>query len=147
MRIMDILALAARNKEMQVRAKNAKKVGIIGFKFLSKTVLRNGVVIPKYSGGITTLTREPGQPIRRHRQKIYPSDPSYIGSLWECPDVKVTCDCEDHKFMWEFSLARRGVSDIYSSDGSPPIVKNPRMSFGICKHVLIALGFILKKRI
>lgn len=53
-------------------------------------------------------------------------------------DVKVSCSCPDFWARWEYALHKRGAADIVYSNGEPPVVRNPRMYPGCCKH-LIAL--------
>ena len=40
-----------------------------------------------------TITREPGQRPRKHLVKIYPRNPDYKGTITNCPNVMIRCDC------------------------------------------------------
>ncbi len=48
----------------------------------------------------------------------------------------VTCTCEDFKYRCEYALAYRGYSIILHSNGEPPVIKNPRLSPFLCKHII-----------
>jgi len=50
--------------------------------------------------------------------------------------TKVSCNCSDFVFRWEFALYRKGGADIHYGDGTPPDKTNPSMSPGVCKHIL-----------
>ena len=93
----------------------------------------------------TTLTREPGQKPRIHTQRIYASDPNYVGKLSECPSLRVTCTCANLVTQWEVSLALHNAADIIYSDGSYPIIKNPNLRPGCCKHIFKVLMFMILK--
>ncbi len=90
-----------------------------------------------------TMTRVPGEKPRRHVQWI--KDLSKKG-LTNSTEIWVSCDCERHKFTWEYSLWKRGASMIRFSNGEPPVETNPRLWPAACKHVYIVLGDILRKK-
>lgn len=81
---------------------------------------------------------------RLHKQKVYPALKSYKGKLVDCPDVKVTCDCERFTFYYEYALAKKGAADIIQSTGEKPTTTNPSMKAGLCKHLTKVLLFIKK---
>lgn len=91
----------------------------------------------------TTITKEPGEQPRTHIQRIYATDPNYQGPLYLCPSIRVTCSCGNFLFQWEVSNAYRGISDIVYSNGDFPIVTNPNLKPGVCKHLLKCLMFLI----
>lgn len=95
----------------------------------------------------TTITREPGQKPRIHTQRIYATDPNYVGKLSECPSLRVACNCGNHLFQWEVALSYRNAADIIYSDGSYPIEKNPSLRPGCCKHIFKVLMFLILKNL
>lgn len=95
----------------------------------------------------TTVTQEPGQKPRIHVQRIYAADENYKGPLYLCPKIKVACDCSNYLFQWETANSTRGVSDIIYSNGDMPIVTNPGLKPGVCKHILKCLMFIVYAKI
>lgn len=50
----------------------------------------------------------------------------------------VHCDCEYFLYYLEVSLAARGSSNVMTSNGNFPKVRNPRMRPYLCKHLLEA---------
>ena len=50
-------------------------------------------------------------------------------------NVKVSCECPDYWATWEVALKRQGAADIHFSNGDRPLVKNPSMVPGCCKHL------------
>jgi len=95
----------------------------------------------------TTITREPGQQPRMHTQRIYASDPNYVGPLYLCPSIRIACDCGNNLFQWEVANVYRGVSDVIYSNGDFPIVTNPGLRPGCCKHILKCLLFMVYAKI
>lgn len=87
----------------------------------------------------TTLTHIPDQRPRTHKQIIYAADPIWLAELSRCPALKISCDCERHKFVWEYALWKRGASDIVYCNGRPPQATNPSLLPGACKHLFKAL--------
>lgn len=50
-------------------------------------------------------------------------------------NVRVSCSCEDFKFMYEWALHNRKAADIEYSNGEPPNIKNPQYKPALCKHL------------
>lgn len=50
----------------------------------------------------------------------------------------VHCDCEYFLYNLEVALAARGSSNVITSNGNFPKVRNPRMRPYLCKHLLEA---------
>lgn len=95
----------------------------------------------------TTITREPNQKPRVHVQRIYATDPNYTGPLYLCPSIRVACDCGNNLFQWEIANAYHGVSDVIYSNGDFPIVTNPSLRPGCCKHILKCLLFMVYSKL
>lgn len=64
---------------------------------------------------------------------------SQIPKINEQKRVQVSCDCEDFCFTWEVALWSWGAAKIIYSNGEHPIVKNPGLVPGCCKHVVAVL--------
>lgn len=58
-------------------------------------------------------------------------------------NIKVSCECGDYWSTWEVALKRAGAADIHYSNGEKPVVKNPSMRPGVCKHLYRMLESIL----
>lgn len=52
---------------------------------------------------------------------------------------KAICDCENYKYVWEVALIRQKSAVKCYSNGKKPLITNPRMKPGICKHLVAAL--------
>lgn len=59
--------------------------------------------------------------------------------------VKLSCNCADFVYRWEYALYKKGGADIEYGDGSPPTTTNPGLTVGACKH-LIALDQYVRER-
>ena len=51
----------------------------------------------------------------------------------------VSCTCENFMYFWEYALAQIGASSILFGNGEPPVIMNPSMRTGGCKHVIRVL--------
>ena len=100
---------------------------------------------------LTTKTRiPPGESKQRyhyHNLRIYPVERGYTGSLMACPAVKVSCDCERHKFVYEIALWKRGAADVIYSNGKMPTETNPQLIPGCCKHLIQAIRYVFRNNI
>ena len=81
-----------------------------------------------------TSPAKPGDKPRKHSQRIDiltegVRDPRARNAL-----LKISCDCEAFKFFFEVALHRRGAADIRFSNGEKPVVTNPQLTPGACKH-------------
>lgn len=79
-----------------------------------------------------TITREPGQRPRKHLVKIYPRNPDYKGTITNCPNVMIRCDCARNMYKWEVANAVHKCSPIYYSNGAMPYDTNPALRVGAC---------------
>lgn len=59
--------------------------------------------------------------------------------------VKLSCNCSDFVFRWEFALYIHGGADIRYGDGSSALKTNPSNTPGCCKH-LIAARWVAEER-
>lgn len=98
---------------------------------------------------IQTMTQTviPGEKPRFYRQRIYTDDLTYTGRISRCPDIKISCSCPRFKFKWEFSLAMRYAADIIFSNGEYPVITNPSLKIGACKHCIIILNLIIQRNL
>lgn len=52
--------------------------------------------------------------------------------------VKLSCNCADFVYRWEYALYRHGGADIRYGDGTPADKTNPANYPGCCKHLIAA---------
>lgn len=52
---------------------------------------------------------------------------------------KAICDCENYKYVWEVALIKQKSAVKCYSNGKKPIITNPMMKPGICKHLVAAM--------
>jgi hypothetical protein len=45
-------------------------------------------------------------------------------------------NCENFMFVWEYANAAHGASRIIYCNGEAPVVTNPSLAFGLCKHLV-----------
>lgn len=56
------------------------------------------------------------------------------------------CDCSDSAYRFEYAMAKKyGNMFIWRCNGEPPLQTNPGKVAGCCKHVRLALGYIIRK--
>ena len=102
-----------------------------------------GLKIQSWGYEMRTITKKPKEAIRRYVVSVrLPTD--YVGHLSRCKDVKVDCTCSRYMFVWNYALNKAGAAIVDRTNGEPPVVTNPNLKPGICKHGLIALQFLLK---
>lgn len=115
---------------------------------LKKTKTKSGMPAIK-AVSITNDPWRPGKVIRKHKTFIIGADQDEEGNPSKKPvnkhkKVIVSCDCENYVFMWEYANAAHGASRIVYSNGEPPIVTNPGLAPGLCKHLVAVATNIIK---
>lgn len=48
--------------------------------------------------------------------------------------VFVSCGCENYVYVWEYANTIHGASKVIYGNGEPPVMTNPRLAYGLCKH-------------
>lgn len=77
--------------------------------------------------GMETINNDPvDKPLNRHKKVI------------------CSCSCESYMYTFEYANAAHGASRIVYGNGDPPVVTNPKLAPGLCKH-LVALATKLIK--
>ena len=94
-----------------------------------------------------TSTREEDGQYHIHHCWVYSADADYNGKLIQCNAVKTSCDCERWKFTFEVSQGVRNAADIIYSDGDLPYDRNPKLKISVCKHLIVALRYILANQL
>jgi hypothetical protein len=61
--------------------------------------------------------------------------------------VKLSCNCMDFVYRWEYALFRKGGADIHYGDGTVPDKTNPMLIPGCCKHLIAADQVIRERRL
>lgn len=56
----------------------------------------------------------------------------------------VSHNCENYVFTFEYANAASGASRIVYGNGDPPVVTNPSMATGLCKHLVKAARTLIK---
>lgn len=117
---------------------------------LKKTVTKSGMPAVQAA----CYTDDPFRPnkVRRiHRlfviglDKTKSGDPDLKTPISKHKRVLVSCPCENYTFTWEYANAAHGCSRIVYSNGEPPVMTNPNLAPGLCKH-LAALSFNMIKK-
>ena len=99
-----------------------------------------------------TITDDPWRPtkvVRKHKTFIIGAEIDKEGNPADKPinkhkKVIVSCDCESYVFTFEYANAAHGASRIVYSNGEPPVVMNPDLAPGLCKHLVAAATFLIK---
>lgn len=87
--------------------------------------------------------------IRKHKQIVRKraraeNDPNRA-LPFSMAKVHVSCTCEDHLYTFEYALAERDAARITYSNSEFPLIKNPKLIPGLCKHLWVAVNKILEK--
>ena len=53
-------------------------------------------------------------------------------------------NCENYVFTWEYANAAHGASRIVYGNGEPPVVTNPGLVPGLCKHLVAVATTLIK---
>lgn len=59
----------------------------------------------------------------------------------------ISHNCENFVFTWEYANAAHGASRIVYGNGEPPVVTNPQLAPGLCKHLVAVATRLIKKGI
>ena len=87
-----------------------------------------------------TITVHPDTPPNRsHYFTVRPADMLYKGPVSRAPSVIIQCDCPRYMFVYEYAMWYRGAGYLERSNKEYPIVTNPSLRPGACKHGLHAL--------
>jgi len=68
------------------------------------------------------------------------------GPLPENPDMWVHCSCPAFLYNNEVALAYHGSSEVITSNGRYPKIKNPMMDAYLCKHLVCILARAKKRK-
>ena len=86
--------------------------------------------------------------IRKHSQTIikraYNKDDPNLGLPFSKAKVLVSCSCDQFKFAFEYALTERNAARIQYSNGEFPVIKNPKLIPGGCKHCWVLWTKIVK---
>jgi hypothetical protein len=123
-----------------IRKINARFVKIKGY----KTGMDKNGVPTAVARTHTPLEYTIGRRVVRARdQNQYTSSIKFLNKKY---DVKVSCSCPDYMYAgWEYANHEVGASDIIYGNGEPPLIKNPDLRPGLCKH-LLALRQLIKEK-
>ena len=58
--------------------------------------------------------------------------------------IRALCGCENFTFVWEMALARKQSAVKFKSNGQRPVITNPMMRTGLCKHLIQALKITMR---
>lgn len=82
-------------------------------------------------------------------QQVFTGTIRVYGQVGPGPDsaassrIWARCSCEDWMFMWEYAWHAHGSTEIKYGDGSAPLMTNPGMKPGMCKHLIRLAGHVL----
>ena len=92
---------------------------------------------------VTTTERGHATEEQPHYQTVEIISPKGERKLFE-PHTKlrISCDCSNFKFMWEYALWKQGAADIIYGNGERPRQTNPQQVPGLCKHFIAIFHFL-----
>jgi len=112
--------------------------------------LRKHIVLSAYN---KKRIRKPGKHPRKPWAKI--TDITYNGmqNVYDimvpgpmrfCTNSVIAHNCENFVFTFEYANAASGASRIVYGNGEPPVVTNPTMAPGLCKHLVAVATRLIK---
>lgn len=124
---------------------NSIDVEMVEFK---RTKTKSGMPAIK-AVAITNDPWRPNKVIRKHNTFIIGAELDKENNPVKKPinrhkKVIVSCSCENYVFTWEYANAVHGASRIVYGNGEPPVVTNPGLAPGMCKHLVAASLKIIK---
>lgn len=90
------------------------------------------------------VTNDPFRPFkvkRYHETYIIGLDTDQKKPVHRHRKVLVQCTCEAYVYTYEYANAYFGAAYMLYCNGEPPVMKNPGLAVGLCKH-LVALAKI-----
>jgi hypothetical protein len=57
---------------------------------------------------------------------------------------RLLCSCANFTYVWEMALARKQSAVRFKSNGMRPVITNPLMRPGVCKHLVQAIRMVAK---
>ena len=94
----------------------------------------------------TTTVRKIDEKGRLIRVKNGPKYVTMITFFDKYLHCRISCSCDDNLFRWEVSNTLRKASEIEYSNGDLPVMTNPKLNPGMCKH-LVALYQSIRSRL
>ena len=86
-----------------------------------------------FSLAVTTTERSHATEKQPHYQSIEILSPKGERNIFDRHTrVKLSCDCSNFLYTWEYALFKKGAADIIYSNGEPPDTTNPKRIPGIC---------------
>lgn len=70
----------------------------------------------------------------------------FFGTPAVTTPVWAWCDCPYFKYYLEVALTKYGCSSIKSSNGKPPVVRNPQNLPYLCKHLVVTAKIAVSQR-
>ena len=90
---------------------------------------------------------QPNGSFHIHQCRIYTDEPDYTGLLSQCKYIKTSCDCGRWIYTFEVSQSMRGASDVIYAEDALPNIRNPRYKIGVCKHLIVALKYLIVNKL
>jgi hypothetical protein len=116
---------------------NSKNVHVLGTKFTLSAKGRKAVI-----GTCQSVQTKASHKPEKYKCSIIGLEDEGPLSAQKC---MVSCPCERFTYYYEVALTKKGASKVKYSNGDMPVVTNPNMLTGMCKH-LIALSKELTKK-
>ncbi len=118
-----------------------------------KNLAADDVVIKKYNPkartkgqhrAVTAVCKSSAKNATPHKCTVIGLDKT-VSKLSAQKRVRISCDCEDFCYTWEYSLMTWGAANIKYSNGEPAVMKNPGNVAGACKHLCKVMQTILDR--
>jgi hypothetical protein len=127
------------NESLIVDLNNSKNVHVLSSKFTVSAKGRKAVI-----GTCQSAQTKPSVKPDKYKCSIIGLENDGPLSAQKC---MVSCPCERFTYYWEVALTKKGAAKIHYSNGDMPVVTNPNMLTGICKHLIALAKELTKKKL
>jgi hypothetical protein len=127
------------NDSLIIDLNNGKDVHVLSTKFTVSAKGRKAVI-----GTCQSPPKKNGTASEKYKCSIIGLEDEGPLSAQKC---MVSCPCERFTYYFEVALAKKGASKIKYSNGDMPVVTNPHMITGLCKHLIALSKDLMKKKL
>lgn len=118
---------------------NSKNVHVLTTKFTTSAKGRKAVI-----GTCQSAPKKAGEKTEKYKCSVIGLEDDGPLSAQKC---MVSCPCERFTYYCEYALTKKGAAKIKFCNGDPPVVTNPNMITGMCKHLIALSAELIKKKL
>lgn len=118
---------------------NSKDVSVLNTKFTTSAKGRKAVI-----GTCQSSPTKSGDVKPKYKCSIIGLENTDSLSDQRC---MVSCECDRFMYYFEYALMKKGAAKVKYSNGEPPVVTNPNLITGMCKHLISLSKYLIKRKL